>query len=354
MLGGRLNPSAIAVLGRAATALPGAASAVPPWASGTLPSAGCGQGCLLAGVGSVRTKKWKPFHHMYRSNYLREMRKAQAEKEARLAAEAAENPESVGVERPDEPPVTTSPFQATRLMRAFDVFPERGAKVNFSTRLNVDLTRESVRGTCNLPHGLQTSVRVLAFCQDDEAEEMLAAGADIAGITEVLRRINTGWLGFDRCLATPSIMPQVLKVSRILGPRKMMPNPKSGTVVQNLKQAIREAKGGTLLEYRAEGSGEVRVDIADATFSDAQVLENLKFVVQTLLRARPRTSGGGGGGGAAGANKAPLPGMAGSGASGAADKDSYFLEACLRLGSSGPPVYVEPDQMMPASVGYFR
>merc|ERR1711879_518384 len=114
-------------------------------------------------------------------------------------------------------------------------------------------------------------------CPDDEIEEMLKAGADNAGITEPVRRIGQGWLGFDRCLATPGIMPQVMKIARVLGPKKMMPNPKSGTVVANLKQAIKEAKGGTLLEFRAEGEGEVVATIADTGFSDAQVLENLKF-----------------------------------------------------------------------------
>ncbi|CAE7788438.1 DRC4 [Symbiodinium sp. CCMP2592] len=186
--------------------------------------------------------------------------------------------------------VGTSPFQATRLMRAFDVFPEEDSLVTFWTRLQVDLTRESVRGTCHLPHGLSRDIRVLAFCPDDQVEEMLAAGADFAGITEPIRRINQGWLGFDRCLATPSIMPQVLKVAKILGPRKLIPNPKSGSVVTNLKAAIKEAKGGTLLEYRAEGEGEVKATIADTNFSDAKILENLKFLVQTLLRARPRSS----------------------------------------------------------------
>merc|ERR1712203_945640 len=110
---------------------------------------------------------------------------------------------------------------------------------------------------------------------------MLAAGADVAGITDVVRRINQGWLEFDRCLATPAIMPQVMKIAKILGPKKLMPNPKSGTVVQNLKVAINEAKGGTLLEFRAEGAGEVRAIIADSEFSDAKVLDNMKFLVQT-------------------------------------------------------------------------
>lgn len=301
-------------------------------------------------IGAVRTKKWKPFHNMYRANKLKDIRRKASDEAQAAAAEAGVAAASGQVNtsaRSDEPRVATSPFQATRLLRAFDVFPEKASSVRFWTRLSVDLTREAIRGTCHLPHGLETDVRVLAFCPDDEAEEMLAAGADVAGITDVIRRINQGWFGFDRCLATPAIMPQVMGVAKILGPRRMMPNPRSGTVVANLKAAIKEAKGGTLLEYRAEGEGEVVVTIADASFADAQLLENMKFFVQTLLRARPRGAGAGGD-----AKKAPLiPGQQGK----AADaKDAYFLEASLQLGAKGPLVRVDTDSMMPASVGYFR
>ncbi|CAE8600808.1 unnamed protein product, partial [Polarella glacialis] len=253
----------------------------------------------------------------------------------------------------DEPRVATSPFQAARLMRAFDVFPDSSAEVTLWTRLNVDLTRESVRGICHLPHGLQSQIRVLAFCADDEIEEMLAAGADFAGISEPVRRINQGWLGFDRCLATPSIMPSVMKISKVLGPRKMMPNPKSGTVVQNLRTAIKEAKGGTLLEYRAEGQGELRAKIGDASFSDAKVLENMKFLVQALLRARPRASAGAAtSGDTAGTRKPPGTALI----PGAKDevKDQYFLEAHIQFGDKGPPVRVDPESLLPSSVGYFR
>lgn len=306
-------------------------------------------------LGSVRTKKWKPFHNMYRANRLREIRKKQAEDAEAAEAEAAAALEGRSVVRKaNEPRVATTPFQAARLMRAFDVLPEKEAKVEFWTRLNVDLTRESVRGTCHMPHGLDMKIRVLCFCPDDEIEEMLAAGADVAGISEPVRRINQGWLGFDRCLATPSIMPQVMKVAKVLGPRKLMPNPKSGTVVQNLKAAIKEAKGGTLVEYRAEGEGELRATIADASFSDAKVLENLKFLVQTLLRARPRTSGAGGGGETDAARKpAGTPLIGGKGQSEEV-KDFYFQEAHLRLGGKGPPIRMDPESMMPSSVGYFR
>eukprot|EP00405_Crypthecodinium_cohnii_P036005 CAMPEP_0206547970 /NCGR_PEP_ID=MMETSP0325_2-20121206/13609_1 /ASSEMBLY_ACC=CAM_ASM_000347 /TAXON_ID=2866 /ORGANISM="Crypthecodinium cohnii, Strain Seligo" /LENGTH=343 /DNA_ID=CAMNT_0054047369 /DNA_START=8 /DNA_END=1036 /DNA_ORIENTATION=- len=310
--------------------------ALPSYAGLQLGPAAC--------VGAIREKKHKPFHNMYRANRMKEIRKKQQEAADAEALEALDGTAALNVVKREEPKVGTTPFQAARLMRAFDVFPEKASTVTFWTRLNVDLSRESVRGTCHLPHGLKSDIRVLAFCPDDEVEEMLAAGADYAGITEPLRRIGTGWLGFDRCLATPNIMPQVMKVARVLGPKRMMPNPRSGTVVTNLKGAIQEAKGGTLLEYRAESEGEIRAIIADQNFSDAQVLENLKFFVQTLLRARPRGSSGGGGapGAAAGGSKPLIPGAPATAAGGDA-QDSYFLEAGIQLGSDGPLVRMDTD-----------
>jgi len=295
---------------------------------------------------------------MYRINKLREVRRKQAEAiqaESDMSAAVASGATKPTVDV-NEPRIATSPFQAVRIMRAFDVFPDGEALVQFRTKLNVDLTRESVRGTCHLPHGLQTKIRVLAFCPDDEAAEMIAAGADFAGITEPVRRINQGWLGFDRCLASPAIMPQVLKIAKVLGPRKLMPNPKSGTVVQNVKQAIKEVKGGTLLEYRAEGEGELQATIADGSLSDAQILDNMKFLVQTILRARPRTATGGSGAPGPGQQKLAslIPGGKGGQQKADANKDQYFMEASLQLMPTGPPIRVEPETMLPASTGYFR
>lgn len=281
---------------------------------------------------------------------MRDVRKKQAE--AASAARAGDDSEAaeVNIVRPNEPSVATTPFQATRLMRAFDVFPNPDALMQFKVKVNVDLTRESVRGICNLPHGLQTKVKVLAFCSDEEADDMLKAGADVAGITEPLRRIGQGWLGFDRCLATPGIMPQVMKVARVLGPKKMMPNPKSGTVVDNLREAIREAKGGTLLEYRAEGAGEIKVTLGDASFPDAKVLDNMKFFVQTLLRARPRNTA------TSSAATPASPGAGGKKAAVSSDdgKDVYFLESTLKLDPAGAVIAIDPETILPASVGYFR
>lgn len=286
-------------------------------------------------------------------------KKAREDAEQAQALLAAKGP-SAAAARSNEPHVGTSPFQAARLMRAFDVLLEKDAQVIFWGKLNVDMKRESVRGTCHLPNGLKTQVRVLAFCEEWEVEETIAAGADFAGITDIVRRINQGWLGFDRCIATPAIMPQVMKVAKVLGPRKMMPNPKSGTVVSNLKQAIKEAKGGTLLEYRAEGEGDLKVVIADASFTDAKILENMKFLIQTLLRARPRSGSTASGGPpkpgsaaakAPGPSKPLIPGKVPEKSDG---PESFFIEAAIQMGKRGPPIVLDTESMMPASVGYFR
>lgn len=308
---------------------------------------------LGAAAGSIRGKKYKPFHNMYRSNRLRDIRKKEREATEAVALGGDVDAAEAAVVNSKEPLVATTPFQATRLMRSFDVFADKASTINFTTKLNVDMSRESVRGTCHLPNGLSSKIRVLAFCADDEAEEMIQCGADFAGISDPLRRIGQGWLGFDRCLATPQIMPQVMKIARVLGPKKMMPNPKSGTVVTNLRQAIKEAKGGTLLEYRAESEGVVSATIADVSFTDGMVLDNIKFFVQTLLRARPRGPGSSGSGvtGAGGAK--PL--IAGTtGGSDSQAKDQYFLETSVRLGDTGPRIRLHSETMMPASVGYFR
>ena len=133
--------------------------------------------------------------------------------------------------------------------------------------------------------------------RDDEREEILEAGADFAGITEVTERIQKGWFGFDRCLATPDIMPQVLKVARILGPKKLLPNPKSGTVVTNLRQAILEAKSGAQVEFRAEGEGVINVRVARVPkLAHQEVLENVKFFVKEVLKQKPKSMSDSGGG----------------------------------------------------------
>eukprot|EP00396_MALV-II-16_sp_LP-1_P000115 gene116-29_t len=236
-----------------------------------------------------------------------------------------------------------TPFQALRFVQAFhpDTGAEDAPEIRMRMRLNIDLTRESVRGTCTLPHGLRTKTKLLVFCKDHEVEEMKALGADFAGIAEPTQRIQKGWLGFDRCIATPSTMQYVLKLARILGPRKLMPTPRSGTVVEDLRAAIKEVKGGGLLEYRAEGEGDLAIPIGDTSFDQARVLENMKFVVAHLLRNRSKES----------TAKNMIKDANDGG--GKAGPEGYFKHATLGT-DLGPGVPLCTDNMLPTSTGYFR
>ncbi|CAD7966892.1 unnamed protein product [Amoebophrya sp. A25] len=228
-------------------------------------------------------------------------------------------------------------------------------------QLDVDLTREAVRGVCVLPNGLQTKIRLLVFCPDRDAQEMKDLGADFAGITDVVKRIQQGWLGFDRCIATQDMMRQVLPVAKILGPKRLMPSPRSGTVVEDLRAAIREVKGGGLLEYRAEGEGELEVAIGNTQFSNAMVLENVKFFITQLMRTRSKGGGGSQGGGqTSGTNlikdariERGKSGTSDSGRARSSGASGYILRASLRT-ASGPDVPLLPSEVLPNSSGYFR
>ncbi|PHJ19985.1 l1p family of ribosomal protein, partial [Cystoisospora suis] len=149
--------------------------------------------------------------------------------------------------------------------------------------LNVaaDLKRESVRGVCTLQHGVGSNVRLAVFCPEEEAPTMLALGADYAGVDTLIPRIAKGWVAFDKTLAVANVMPKLLKVARVLGPRKLMPSPKSGSVVSNLSEAVRAVKSGECVEFRAEGeTGEVRVVVGRRDFTATQLLDNIKCVVK--------------------------------------------------------------------------
>ncbi|PFH31156.1 L1P family of ribosomal protein [Besnoitia besnoiti] len=246
--------------------------------------------------------------------------------------------------------------------------------------LNVaaDLKRESVRGVCTLQHGVGSNVRLAVFCPDDEAPAMLALGADYAGVDALLPRIAKGWVGFDKTLAVASVMPKLLKVARILGPRKLMPSPKSGTVVTNLSEAVRAVKSGEAVEFRAEGdAGEVRVVVGRRDFEASQLLENIKCVVKEVLKARPRSSG-------AKQDEATqafaqafvwpplhfverrrrilmeknllpaIPELAGGRARQQKANADAFIVAGALWAQGTPSIQMDPAQLLPTSVGYYR
>lgn len=165
--------------------------------------------------------------------------------------------------------------------------------VELAVRLGVDPRKadQMIRGTVSLPHGTGKSVRVAAFAQGDQAREAEAAGADVVGADDLVKRIEEGFLDFDVAIATPDLMGQVGKLGRTLGPRGLMPNPKTGTVTNEIGKAVAEFKAGKV-EYRADRYGNVHVPIGKASFEAQQLLENFRSVFDEILRAKPASAKG--------------------------------------------------------------
>ena len=145
---------------------------------------------------------------------------------------------------------------------------------------------QMVRGTADLPHGTGKSVRVAVFARGDKAEEARAAGADIVGAEDLAQTIQGGEIAFDRCIATPDLMPVVGRLGRILGPRGLMPNPKLGTVTPNVGQAVSAAKAGQV-QFRVEKSGIVHAGVGKASFTPDLLADNVKAFVDAVNKAKP-------------------------------------------------------------------
>ena len=145
---------------------------------------------------------------------------------------------------------------------------------------------QQVRGMVSLPNGTGATVRVAVFARDAKADEAKAAGADIVGAEDLMEKIKEGQMDFDRCIATPDMMPLVGQLGQILGPKGMMPNPKLGTVTPDVKTAVEAAKGGAL-EYRAEKAGIIHAGVGKASFSEKDIIENVNAFIETIQKARP-------------------------------------------------------------------
>ena len=160
--------------------------------------------------------------------------------------------------------------------------------VELAVRLGVDPRQadQNVRGTVMLPHGTGKSVRVIVFAQGDRARDAQAAGADAVGAEDLAKRIEGGWLDFDVAIATPDMMGQVGRLGRVLGPRGLMPNPKSGTVTMDVAKAVRDSKGGRV-EFRVDKTGVIHTVVGKSSFSQQALVENLATVVDAVNRARP-------------------------------------------------------------------
>jgi large subunit ribosomal protein L1 len=165
--------------------------------------------------------------------------------------------------------------------------------IDLAVRLGVDPRKadQMVRGSVTLPHGTGKAVTVLVFAKGDKEKEALDAGADFVGSDDMAAKIQEGWLEFDRAIATPDMMGVVGKLGRVLGPRGLMPNPKSGTVTFDIAQAVKDVKAGQV-EFRVEKAGIIHCPIGKRSFSTEQLVGNARALLETLLRMKPATSKG--------------------------------------------------------------
>src|SRR5947207_1503028 len=185
-----------------------------------------------------------------------------------------------------------SPVQAVRILKEAD-----GTKFDetFEVDMNLGLTvrhaEEELRGTLMLPHGTGKEQRVAVFAEGDKAKEAQDAGADIIGSADLAKRVEEGFTDFDVAIATPDQMGNVGKLGRILGPRGLMPNPKTGTVTMDVGKAVREAKAGKL-EYRTDRGANVHVPIGKRSFDERELVENYAALIDEIVRAKPASAKG--------------------------------------------------------------
>lgn len=165
--------------------------------------------------------------------------------------------------------------------------------VEFAARLNVDPKKadQQVRGTVVLPHGTGKSVRVLVLTRGEKEKEAKEAGADFVGSDEYIAKIKEGWTDFDVAIATPDLMGEVGKLGKILGPRGLMPSPKTGTVTFDVAKAVRDAKAGKI-EFRVDKAGNIHVAIGKVSFPATHIADNARALISELLRLRPASTKG--------------------------------------------------------------
>lgn len=165
--------------------------------------------------------------------------------------------------------------------------------VELVVRLGVDPKQsdQNVRGTVVLPHGTGKTVRVLAFAKGEKEREAQEAGADFVGAEDLIKKVSEGWLDFDKAVATPDMMGAVSRIGKILGPRGLMPNPKTGTVTLEIAKAIKEIKAGKL-EFRVDKAGIVHVPVGKVSFGADKLLGNARAVLTSILRAKPASAKG--------------------------------------------------------------
>jgi large subunit ribosomal protein L1 len=185
-----------------------------------------------------------------------------------------------------------SPLEAARLAKETST-TKYDATVEVAMRLGVDPRKadQMVRGTVNLPHGTGKTARVIVFAQGDKAAEALAAGADEVGADELIDKVAAGYVDFDAAVATPDMMGKVGKVARVLGPRGLMPNPKTGTVTADVTKAVNDIKGGKV-NFRVDKQANLHLVIGKASFDETKLVENYAAALDEISRAQPATAKG--------------------------------------------------------------
>jgi len=167
------------------------------------------------------------------------------------------------------------------------------ASVDLHVRLGVDPKKadQSIRGTVNLPHGTGRTKKVLVLCTPDKEADAKAAGADYVGLDEYIQKIEGGWVDVDVIIATPSVMPKIGKLGKVLGPRNLMPNPKTGTVTNDVAAAVNEVKGGKIA-FKVDKAGIIHASIGRVSFTPEKLMENSQELISAIIRAKPATAKG--------------------------------------------------------------
>lgn len=171
--------------------------------------------------------------------------------------------------------------------------PKFDPSVTLSFSLGVDPRKsdQMIRGSVSLPHGTGKNVRVIVFATGDAAKAATDAGAEKVGLDDLIKEVQDGFLDFDAAIATPDAMAQVRKIARVLGPRGLMPNPKTGTVTDDTAKAVNEVKAGRV-DYKVDKSGNVAAAIGKASFSNEQISDNAKALIESIVKAKPSSAKG--------------------------------------------------------------
>ena len=182
--------------------------------------------------------------------------------------------------------------EAAELLTSFSL-PKFDESIEVAINLGVDPKHadQIVRGTVSLPNGIGKDIKVLVFAKDNLAEEAEKAGADFVGSDDMVEKVKGGWTGMDVVVATPDMMAEVGKLGKILGPRGLMPNPKTGTVTMDIAKAVTEVKAGKI-EFRVEKNGIIHNNIGKVSFSKGKIVENARVFIEAILKAKPQAAKG--------------------------------------------------------------